>query len=91
MLKPTKYGVPDKDSPEWTKQQMKSAMRFSDLSDEMQKALAPKKKRGPQKKPTKTLISLRLSPDVLAAMRAKGRGWQALAEEALRSKFVQQK
>ena len=33
--------------------------------------------RGPQKAPTKRLVSLRLSPDVLDAYRGTGRGWQA--------------
>jgi uncharacterized protein (DUF4415 family) len=34
------------------------------------------------------LVSLRLSPDVLAALRATGKGWQSTADEALRRQFV---
>jgi uncharacterized protein (DUF4415 family) len=41
--------------------------------------------RGPQKSPTKELISLRLDRDVLEAYRATGRGWQTRANEALRA------
>jgi uncharacterized protein (DUF4415 family) len=40
--------------------------------------------RGPQKAPTKQLVSLRLDPDVLAHFRATGRGWQARINAALR-------
>ena len=81
---------PDKENPEWTAERIRDAMRFGDLPPQLQKALAPKT-RGPQKAPTKRLISIRLSPDVLSALRAKGRGWQALADEALRLKFVKTK
>lgn len=38
---------------------------------------AMRRTRGPQKAPTKRLVSLRLSPDVLDAYRGTGRGWQA--------------
>jgi len=40
--------------------------------------------RGPQKSPTKELISLRVDRDVAAAYRATGPGWQNRAGEALR-------
>ena len=40
--------------------------------------------RGPQKAPTKKLVSLRLDPDVLDHFRAQGPGWQARVNEALR-------
>ena len=45
------------------------------------KALA---RRGPQKAPTKELISIRLSRDVLASYRATGPGWQGRIDEALK-------
>ena len=41
--------------------------------------------RGPQKSPTKELISLRVDRDVAAAYRATGPGWQTRANEALRA------
>ena len=40
--------------------------------------------RGPQKAPTKQLVSLRLDPDVLAHFRATGPGWQSRINAALR-------
>lgn len=36
------------------------------------------------RKPNKQAVSIRLSPDVLAAFRATGKGWQTRIDEALR-------
>jgi len=41
-------------------------------------------KRGPQKAPTKKLISLRLSPDVVDHFKATGPGWQTRIDSTLR-------
>ena len=41
-------------------------------------------KRGPQKAPTKKLISLRLSPEVVEHFKATGPGWQTRIDGALR-------
>lgn len=57
-------------------------MRFSDLPKEMQTKL--RGRRGKQKAPTKELISLRVSRDVLGRFRATGTGWQTRMDEALR-------
>ena len=40
-------------------------------------------KRGPQKAPTKKLVSLRLSPEVIDHFRSTGRGWQTRIDETL--------
>ncbi len=40
--------------------------------------------RGPQKAPTKQLVSLRLDRDVLAHFRMRGPGWQVRVNRALR-------
>jgi uncharacterized protein (DUF4415 family) len=40
-------------------------------------------KRGPQKAPTKKLVSLRLSPEVIEHFKASGRGWQTRIDGAL--------
>jgi uncharacterized protein (DUF4415 family) len=41
--------------------------------------------RGPQKsKPVKTLVSLRLDPDVIEHFRSRGPGWQSRLNQALR-------
>jgi uncharacterized protein (DUF4415 family) len=41
-------------------------------------------KRGPQKTPTKKLVSLRLSPEVVDHFKSTGRGWQTRIDGALR-------
>jgi uncharacterized protein (DUF4415 family) len=40
-------------------------------------------KRGPQKAPTKKLVSLRLSPEVIEHFKADGPGWQTRIERTL--------
>jgi len=40
--------------------------------------------RGPQRTPTKKLVSLRLDPDIVIAYRNTGRGWQGRINAALR-------
>jgi uncharacterized protein (DUF4415 family) len=41
-------------------------------------------KRGPQKAPTKKLVSLRLSPEVIDHFKSTGPGWQTRIDGALR-------
>ncbi len=87
-----KYGVPDEENPEWTAERLKSAMRYPNLPPELMRFIeADKKKRGAQKAPKKEAISIRLSPDVLDALRATGPGWQARADAALRMRFVHER
>jgi uncharacterized protein (DUF4415 family) len=53
----------------------------------VRKALASKRKpgqRGPQVAPTKQLVSVRYSPEVLAFFKASGAGWQRRMDEALK-------
>jgi uncharacterized protein (DUF4415 family) len=87
MPNDTEYGIPDADNPEWTKEKFERSLAFDELPPALQRALK-RGKRGPQKAPTKELISVRLSPDVLSALRATGDGWQSLIDETLRREFV---
>jgi len=81
------HPAPDGENPEWTSEKFARAKRFNELPQDLQ-AVISRGKRGPQKSPTKILISLRLSPDVLAALRATGKGWQSTVDDALRRQFV---
>ena len=74
----------DADSPEFTAEMFKRAKRFSDLPPERQAMLTRHMGRGPQKSPTKVVVTMRLSPDVVAELRATGRGWQTRVDEILR-------
>jgi uncharacterized protein (DUF4415 family) len=44
----------------------------------------PKLKYGKSRQPTKEQIAIRFSPEVLAASRASGKGWQTRMDEALK-------
>lgn len=46
---------------------------------------AHKRLRGKQRAPTKVLVSIRIEPDVLAAYRRSGKGWQARMHDAIAS------
>ncbi len=53
----------------------------------VRQALAVKRKpgqRGPQVAPTKQLVSVRYSPEVLAFFKASGTGWQSRMDDALK-------
>ncbi len=77
----------DSDYVEWTKERFDRSIGFNELPEGLRSKLS-RGKRGPQKAPTKELISVRLSPDVLSALRATGDGWQARIDDTLRSHFV---
>lgn len=63
------------DVPEMGREFFEKAERVADGEAALLDAM--RRTRGPQKAPTKRLVSLRLSPDVLDAYRGTGRGWQA--------------
>ena len=70
------------DNPELTKQDFAKARPLADALPEL--AAAIRKGRGPNKAPTKKLVSLRLSGQVIDAYRAKGPGWQSRIDADLR-------
>ena len=78
---------PDEDNPEWTAQEVRDARPLMEaLPKETAAAIRRYRgQRGPQKSPTKELISLRVDRDVVAAFRAAGPGWQSRANQALRA------
>lgn len=47
--------------------------------------------RGPQKSPTKEMISIRLSPEVLDYFRNTGEGWQRRIDETLKRVVARKK
>jgi hypothetical protein len=40
MIKHRKYGTPDKDNPEWTKEMFARSMKFKDLPESLQRTLS---------------------------------------------------
>jgi len=72
----------DNENPEWSKEDFARARAASELIPEV--VAAYRRGRGPQKRPTKKLISLRLDRDVLEHFRARGPGWQVRINSTLR-------
>ncbi len=69
-------------SDELTAEEMATAKPFAEALPGL--AASIRRGRGPNKAPTKTLVSLRLSGQVLEAYKAKGPGWQSRIDADLR-------
>lgn len=70
---------------EWTNEDFATAKTFSELPESLQAKLRSlQKPRGPQKAPTKEVVTIRLSQDVVKQLRASGPGWQTRVDSALR-------
>jgi uncharacterized protein (DUF4415 family) len=70
------------DNPEWTAEDFAKAKPFAEVFPEL--AASIRRGRGPNKAPTKKLVSLRLSGQVIEAYKAKGPGWQSRIDADLR-------
>lgn len=72
----------DTENPEWTAGDFKKARPAREaLPSSLLHKLGV---RGPQKTPTKELISIRLTRDVVESFRATGDGWQTRIDRALK-------
>jgi uncharacterized protein (DUF4415 family) len=76
------------DNPELTKADFARAKPFAEAFPDL--AASIRKGRGPNRAPTKKLVSLRLSPEVIEHFKATGHGWQSSIDETLR-KVVKRK
>lgn len=70
------------DNPELTKADFAKAKPFSEVFPDLGASI--RKGRGPNKSPTKQLVSLRLSQEVVAHFKSTGPGWQSRIDETLR-------
>src|SRR3954453_20653700 len=78
----TKQDWDEVESPESTAEEMAKAKPFAEVFPEL--AASIRRGRGPNKAPTKKLVSIRLSGQVLEAYKAKGPGWQSRIDADLR-------
>ncbi len=79
----------DTENPEWTANDFKKARSAGEaLPPSLLHKLGV---RGPQKAPTKELISIRLSRNVVESFRASGNGWQTRIDRALKEWLKTQK
>ena len=79
--------MPDDENPEWTLERVRRARPALEVIAEMLgPEVAESLRRGrPAKVDKKVNQTLRLDPDVLAAYRQSGKGWQARINEVLRA------
>ena len=73
----------DPENPEWTAEDFKNAKPFKEVFPDLYESW--KRARGPQKTPTKQLVSLRLDRDVIEHFKAQGPRWQTRINAALRA------
>lgn len=78
------------DNPEWTAEDFARARPASEVFLPEIVAQLVRKPGRPALPPgaRKKSVGIRLAPDLLAAMKATGRGWQGRAEDVLRKAFV---
>ena len=80
--------LPHDDNPEWSEQDIARARPASQVLPELFGAQAVKAMLKPRGRPpadvVKDRITIRLSPDVTAAFRASGDGWQTRIDAALK-------
>ncbi len=69
------------DNPVWTKDDFARARRLDEALPALAGAI---RRRGKQKAPIKKAVSMRLDPDVVAAYKATGPGWQSRINSDLR-------
>ena len=71
----------DADNPELTAEDFLNAKPASVVAPEL---AAQRRVRGPQKAPTKRLVSIRLDPDLIDRLKQDGPGWQRRVNDMLR-------
>jgi uncharacterized protein (DUF4415 family) len=69
------------DNPELTKADFAKAKPFSEVFPRLSASI--RKGRGPNKAPTKELVSIRLSRNVIEHFKKGGEGWQTRIDETL--------
>jgi uncharacterized protein (DUF4415 family) len=68
---------PDDENPEWTDEMFAQARPLKEAAPDIYEALREaKRQRGPQKRPTKIMIAIRVDRGAVTKYRATGRGWQ---------------
>lgn len=75
----------DPDNPEWTQEDFARARPASEFFDaKTYAALCAMRRRGPQVRPLKVPTTIRFDADILAVLKASGRGWQTRVNDAMR-------
>jgi uncharacterized protein (DUF4415 family) len=78
----TAADLADVESPPLTEQELASLRPAHEVMPEVLALV--RRYRGPQKRPTKELVSLRLDRDMVQHFRSRGKGWQSRINATLR-------
>jgi len=83
--KPSKYGVPDDENPEWTAEDFARARPLTELIPNIGEAVERlRARRGrPKLERPKEHVTLRLDPVIVDSFKEDGPGWQGRINEAL--------
>jgi uncharacterized protein (DUF4415 family) len=79
----------DDDNPEWTQADFDNAVPFSRLPEHVKSILLGAPRGRPKSMAPKQRATVRLDADVLAALRAEGRGWQTRLNARLRALLIE--
>jgi uncharacterized protein (DUF4415 family) len=79
----SRHKAPDPENPAWTAARFARAKRLNQMPAEFQRIIS-KPGRGAQIAPTKDRITVRLSHEVTASLRASGDGWQTRLDSVLK-------
>ena len=75
----------DPNKPEWTEEMFARARPAREFfSAEVYAELCAMRQRGPKEKPLKVPTTIRFDADVLAALKASGKGWQTRVNDAVK-------
>jgi uncharacterized protein (DUF4415 family) len=79
------------DNPEWTEEDFARARPASEVLGPafMENWRRSRGQRGPQKQPTKQLVSLRIDRDIIEKFKSDGPGWQSRLNETLRKALAE--
>jgi len=75
----------DPDNPEWTEEMFAHALPAKKFfAPEVYAELCAMRQRGPKDKPLKVPTTIRFDADVLAQLKASGKGWQTRVNDAVK-------
>jgi uncharacterized protein (DUF4415 family) len=79
----------DPDAAEWTEEDFARARPAAEaMPAAVYQALVERRRRGPQKAPTKQMVAIRLDRELVNRLRATGPGWQGRANDLLRKAIM---
>jgi len=83
------HAVYDPENPPSVEGEWDNAIISHSYAELKEKLAERRRHRGPQKAPHKIMTAIRFDPDVLAALKATGKGWQTRVNDVMREWVAQ--